>query len=1326
MEGTHATRIVNIGLLEGKSNWTTWKYKASICLRGIPGALDIVEGKTEKPVDPGANAKPEEKVAYKTALESFLKIDSYALLILTTNMTEQTVEKIMRLTTSQEVWSELHKLFDGVSEDKVYDVCLQFFGYKMTPTDDVATHISKLKNLWSKLESEMKKDAANKELPDLFLICKILGTLSEEYFSFKSSWMLMAKQERTIDKLTDQLCAYEKALSRKGGADISQEALVVDSKGKKKQLICNYCQKPNHIIKKCRKWIADGRPSKEKQADIQSKTQTTNMTLFAESSVVMNSEAGIEDWYVDNGATSHVTHDKSYFKDFESFTSTHTISTANGEKLKAVGKGMIDIESVVGEKVYRFTLSDVWYVPCIKKNLFSVLAAHDKLPESRFVSIADICNFEVKNDKIIVGERRRLGGLYKLHMRGVHPSVPAEVNVIVKEDLMQLYHERFGHQNQRHVKARVHTELQINLKLDMETCEGCIYGKCHRDSFGIRERSTKPGELIHTDVCGPFEKSMSGYRYFVLFKDDYTKFRSIYFLKEKSEVIEKMNQFLAEAATTGHIVKMMLSDGGGEFDNKKVKEVLAKKGIIRRITMPYTPEQNGCCERENRTVVEMARAIMYAHGGLPQRLWAEMINTASYILNRTGPSSVDGKSPFELWYDKKPGLKHLRIIGSTCYAHVPKQRRKKLDRKAIKGILIGYDHDDGYRIWNPKDGKLIRSRDVILEEKTLLAKKGADVEVDTQNEESPNGADIFPDFENSVITEDDINADTTVGDYEDCEEPADVTREEFVIPRNNEESEVRGRTLRDRSKLRPPQRYEEFVALLSSDFNLPENYNEAINSDETDEWKGAMDREMKAHKDNQTWILTDLPKDKKAIPCKWVYTLKTNADGSVERYKARLVIKGFAQRKGIDYKETFSPVARVTTIRTLLSVAAKEGMIIRQIDVSTAFLYGDLKEEIFMRQPPGYSRDPIKVCRLKKSLYGLKQAPRCWNQRFTSFLLGLGFKRSEADPCLFTRQRGASKIFFLLYVDDGLIAATDQKELEDLIQDLKREFKITEKEASYFLGFEIKKETDGSIRVSQENYTRKILERHGMSSCKPVSTPMVKDNDVEDSPLNKTYPYREAVGALMFLMCGTRPDIAYSLGAVSRKLENPTEKDVLKVKRIFRYLQGTVDNGIVYRRGSSEPLECFTDADHGGDKETGRSTSGVLCMHMGAAISWKSQLQASVAISSTEAEVVAASEGARELIWMKRLFKELTQAKRTPQLFVDNEAAIRLAQNPEFHNRTKHIRIRHFFVRELVTAEEIVVTQVSTKSQLADILTKPLGGILFQRLRDGLGLDKNS
>lgn len=624
-------------------------------------------------------------------------------------------------------------------------------------------------------------------------------------------------------------------------------------------------------------------------------------------------------------------------------------------------------------------------------------------------------------------------------------------------------------------------------------------------------------------------------------------------------------------------------------------------------------------------------------------------------------------------------MKHLRVIGSICYVHVPKQQRKKMDRKAVKGILIGYDHDDGYRIYCKEENKLIRSRDVIFEETTVKQKKAVAI---------PESVECSDQHRDTMSKEDD--SDKTKYDY-DIQVEEDENDDIWDPDDDAEECDYKGaeisrdviedcRRLRDRITLNAPQKFEDYVTHLPTSFQEPETFNEAIKSDQKDQWMEAMNREMKALHENKTWDLVNLPQGKKAISNKWAYKIQTNADGSVDKFKARLVIKGYQQRRGIDYNQTFSPVARTSTIRTLLSAAANENMKLAQIDVTTAFLYGDLKETIFMKQPEGHEDGSGRVCCLKKSLYGLKQAPRCWNEKFSNYLAQLGFRQSEADPCLFVRQKGKRKMFFVLYVDDGLIAADDEQELQQFIDDLKNVFRITSKPASYFLGLEITQREDGSICVCQTHYTEKLLERLNMSNCKAVTTPIVKDNDMEESPLNSEFPYRQAVGALMFLMCGTRSDIAYAVSVVSRNLDGPTDRDVVRVKRILRYLKGTTDFGLVYKHNSvGKNFVCYSDADHGGDLETGRSTSGVLCQYSGAPVSWVSQRQQSVAISTTEAEIVAASEAARETIWISRLLNELDQLKAVPILQVDNKAAIRLAQNPELHRRTKHIRIRHFF-----------------------------------------------
>lgn len=311
-------------------------------------------------------------------------------------------------------------------------------------------------------------------------------------------------------------------------------------------------------------------------------------------------------------------------------------------------------------------------------------------------------------------------------------------------------------------------------------------------------------------------------------------------------------------------------------------------------------------------------------------------------------------------------------------------------------------------------------------------------------------------------------------------EDPDVTLRENV-----EDSELPiAKRLRSHTLISNP-RFDDFVMKVQEFINkiqTPTTYEEAIKSKESTQWIKAMDSEIKSLYDNETWVMSDLPKGAKALPSKWVYRVKLNPDGTIDKFKARLVIKGFTQREGIDYKETFSPVARLGTIRAVLSIAASNKMILFQFDVAAAFLYGELEEEIFMKQPEGYNDGSKRVCKLKRSLYGLKQAPRCWNKRLVNYLIKIGFKVCEADPCLFARDRNNKKLILVLYVDDGLLCGTDESELEILLNELRSEFKITCKKADYFLGLEISKE-NGAIKISQESYAKKVIEKFNFENC---------------------------------------------------------------------------------------------------------------------------------------------------------------------------------------------------------------------------------------------------
>jgi len=375
-----------------------------------------------------------------------------------------------------------------------------------------------------------------------------------------------------------------------------------------------------------------------------------------------------------------------------------------------------------------------------------------------------------------------------------------------------------------------------------------------------------------------------------------------------------------------------------------------------------------------------------------------------------------------------------------------------------------------------------------------------------------------------------------------------------------------------------------------------------------------------------------------------------------------------------------------------------------------------------MYQPEGFNDNTARVCKLLKSLYGLKQASRCWIQHFTSFLKSFGFSRSTADPCFYIFKNELGKILLAFYVDDGLLAATNELLIEEFFLELEKQFKITEtKNVTSFLGVEILKLPDGSIFINQGKFIGKILERFNMNNANVVSTPIDTGWDLSGPcKIEKEIPYREAVGNLLYVQVISRPDISFAVNIASRALENPSVAHWSLVKRIMRYLKGTADLGLLYCKNGD--FEAYSDADFAGDRETRKSTSGILCKNANAAIVWQSKRQQCVSLSTTESEYVSAASAIKEIIWLKGLLAECGNCNGNFCLHVDNMSAIRLIKNPEFHQRSKHIDVKFHFIRDMYEKGVINIKHVSSDEQIADIFTKALAKSRFNNLRCKLGL----
>ena len=516
----------------------------------------------------------------------------------------------------------------------------------------------------------------------------------------------------------------------------------------------------------------------------------------------------------------------------------------------------------------------------------------------------------------------------------------------------------------------------------------------------------------------------------------------------------------------------------------------------------------------------------------------------------------------------------------------------------------------------------------------------------------------------------------------------------------------------------------------------PSCYKEAMLREDKLKWEKAMQSEMDSLHKNSTWELVRLPPGKRVLPCKWIYKLKVTSNVSKPRYKARLVAKGFRQQEGVDFDEIFSPVVKMTTLRCVLALAAHMDMDLVQMDVKTAFLHGDLQEEIYMQRPEGFEeegKDKL-VCRLKKSLYGLKQAPREWYHKFHSFMLSQGYQRSDTDHCLYTKQaRDGSLLILILYVDDMLIAGSNREDIASLKSKLNNAFDIKDLgEANHILGMRIVRDREKKVLfLSQSEYIGKVIMRFNMEGGKVRSTPLASyvklslsdcpTSDAERVNMAKV-PYSSAVGSLMYAMICTRPDIAHAVGVVSRYMSNPGKKHWEAVKGIMRYLSGTQDMCICFGKRDAS-VEGYTDADYAGDLDKRRSTSGYIFMFAGGAVSWRSRLQSCTSMSTTEAEYIAASEACKEAIWLARLVRDLGITVETPTLHCDSQSAIMLAKNPVFHAKTKHIEVKFHFIRDMLEDKSLHLVKVHTDDSPADLLTKGLPPERFAHCRSLMGVE---
>lgn len=944
---------------------------------------------------------------------------------------------------------------------------------------------------------------------------------------------------------------------------------------------------------------------------------------------------------------------------------------------------------------------------------------------------------------------------------------------------LQEWHERFGHLNESDlkdiIKKKKVTGVNFNTNVKLQMCETCVKGKQAQRPFPrSNTRSSELLELIHTDVCGPMRvNSLGGSRYFLTFIDDKSKWCEVYFLKHKSEVLEKFKEYKSMVEKrTGRKIKAIRSDNGTEYTNNAFKNYLKKEGIKHEFTVEYTPQQNGVAERKNRTLVEMARCMMI-QSGLAPSFWAEAILTANHIRNRCPSRSLDGEIPFKIWTKRRPVVSYFQKFGTTVYMLDKSKRHGKFEPKSKKCIFIGYSiKSKSYRLWDPQARKVVCSRDVKFTNfcqpendytDFIGDEQSNDEEIISQSEREPvqNEPDTEVEVKDEEVVEqpeneENCNEDPAEQDEVRAEdsESSSEEEEEFHTPLTTKRGPGRPKKLLTGKRGRPrklfnevrvegtEQRNQEVNVASLIDENDPVTVENAMESSEANNWKKAMKSEFEALKRNKTWEVVHRPKNQKLVDSKWVLRKKYKSDGTVERYKARLVAKGFTQMPGVDFNETFAPVARIGSIRLVMALAAEMKLDVYQLDFVTAYLNGDIDETIYMKIPDElfkickeselgeYQGD--KVCLLKKALYGLKQSGRQWYKKLDEKLQQLHLKPLDSDPCVYLSKSGKDITLVAIYVDDLIVATNNKKKWFQLKTELAKSFEMKDLgRLNFCLGIEFKQDPETKeITMSQQKYVQTVLKRFNMSDCKPVSTPLniglklskeMCPQTEEEKEEVKDLPYQNLVGSLMYLATSTRPDIAHAVSVLSQYNTNYGKQHWIAGKRVLRYLKGTANYGLHFKK-ANEPLVGYADADWGSNIDDRRSYTGFAFKLSNASVSWDSRKQRTVAMSSTEAEYMSLSDSTKEAIHLRRFLIDIIGHQETTIIFNDNQGAGLLSKNPIFHNRTKHMDVRHHFVRQNVMEKNINVEYLSTEEMPADVLTKSLSSPKHNKCVGKLGL----
>lgn len=1312
------------------TNYLLW-HKQMVPLLAYQQLTGYVDGSIPPPPATITNG---ETTSPNPAYASWSTADQRALILIQSSLSEEAMAETLGYSTSRAVWTALADIYQHDSLERTHTL-RDSLRHLKKGNSTVSEYSRKFKGICDQLQ------AIGHPLTEDDKSHWFLCGLGSSFETFSTTQRLLLPRPKFRDLLS-QAESHEMFLQSISDSSVAPVAFHTTSsrgssdssrghgrssrgssnrgrgRGNRRRPTCQLCRKEGHYASQCPDLQTFARGPSSIDANLAD-------AFHAQCST------SAPDWYVDTGASAHMTPTSANLDAASSYSGNDFVLFGNGNDASISHIGRSHISPNI-------SLLDVLVVPKLTKSLLSV----SKLTRDNPVDVVfsdPMFLIQNRHSKQTLAQGRRRNGLYILE-KGQQAFL-ANLSSKRIQASFELWHSRLGHVS--HDTISVLNKLGcLSISSILPTpriCSSCQLSKSKRLSFNPNlKRSMHVLDLVHCDLWGPSPVvSIDGFRFYAIFIDDYSRFTWFYPMKAKSDFSKVLATFVALVQTQFSCkIKIFQSDGGTEFTNNHVQALLSQNGTHHRLSCPYTPQQNGRAERKHRHLTETGLAIMFnAH--VPAIFWSHAFGSAVYIINRLPTKLLDNKSPYELLFSTTPNYGNFRVFGCCVYPYLRDYSSHKLAPRSASCVFLGYSTKyKGYRCLDPSTNRVYTTRHAQFDEnhfpfKDPRATAPSDVHLLTTycddyplpvTPPAPSPAPIphlVPPLPCTMCATPPVAAQPF-----DQPSPSPSSSPSSPVAPSQPSASGHPMTTRSKAGIFKPRHFADLThvakpALFAA--KEPKGFKTAAKDPK---WYAAMCDEMKALRLNATWDLVPRPANSNIVGSKWVFRTKFLVDGSIDKFKARLVAQGFTQVPGIDYSATFSPVVKASTVRIILSLAVLNRWPLHQLDVKNAFLHGELSDVVHMEQPPGFidTRFPNHVCRLKKALYGLKQAPRAWFQRLSSFLLSIGFTCSRADTSLFVFKKDANILYLLVYVDDIILTGNNANLIRFFISRLNKEFQITDLgKLNYFLGLEVSYHASG-LFLSQSKYAHDILARAHLLDAKPAATPLSTSAyfTTQGTPFHDPTLYRSLVGALQYLTI-SRPDLSYAVNQVSQFLHAPTQDHFQAVKRIMRYVKGTLSYGLSFSHATAPTILGYSDADWARCIETRRSTYGYSIFLGGNLVSWSAKKQPTVSRSSCESEYRALANTAAEIIWITHLLRELhVLPSGRPTLLCDNRSALFLSQNPISHKRAKHIDIDYHFVRELVLSGKLHTRYISTHQQLADIFTKSLPRPLFEEFRSKL------